>query len=105
MKKKLVVLLMGTGLILAACGGGSDKTSGDSAGAGDPEKLFGQKCASCHGTDLKGSGNFPDLTKIGSKLDQAGIEKIINEGGATMPKAQLTGEDVPTVAKWLSEKK
>lgn len=104
MKKKLLALLMGTTMVLAACGGGEESSS-DTAGAGDAEKLFGQSCASCHGTDLKGGAVQKDLTKIGAKLDQAAIEKIITDGQGNMPAGQLTGDDAATVAKWLSEKK
>ena len=103
-EKEITCSINGNHVVLAACGGG-EKHQVIQQVLEIAEKLFGQKCSSCHGTDLKGNGNFPNLTKIGSKLDQAGIENIINDGQGNMPKGQLTGEDVTTVAKWLSEKK
>ncbi|WP_071460812.1 cytochrome c551 [Bacillus massilinigeriensis] len=102
MKKKLAAILMGTTLALAACGGSDE--AGDSKSAGDPEKLFNQKCSSCHGGNLEG-GAGPALDKVGAKLSQDEIEKIIKEGKGSMPAKQLEGEDASTVAKWLSEKK
>ena len=101
MKKKLLALLMGTSLVLAACGGDDAK---ETAGGADAEKLFGQKCSSCHGADLKG-GVGPNLTAIGAKLGKADIEKVITNGQGGMPKGLLKGEDASSVASWLSEKK
>lgn len=103
MKKKLFALMMGTSLVLAACGGGDDAAD-TTAGGGDPEKLFGQKCSSCHGGNLEG-GVGPKLSAIGSKLSTADIEKIILEGQGSMPKGLLQGEDASSVASWLAEKK
>lgn len=107
MKKKLFGLLIGTSIVLAACGGGGDDTKDTASSAADPEKLYQQKCSSCHGADLKGGGGgaFPDLTQVGSRLSQEEIETIINDGKGAMPKGQLTGDDVATVAGWLAEKK
>ncbi|RDU37611.1 cytochrome c [Neobacillus piezotolerans] len=103
MKKKLLALLMGASMVLAACGGGGgDK---DSASAGDPEKMYNQKCSGCHGGDLKG-GAGPDLTKVGSKYSKDEIEKIIVDGkGGGMPAGLYKGEEASKVAEWLSEKK
>lgn len=118
MKKKLLALLMGASLVLAACGGGDDAgeekdtgTTGDTtttetetASGGDAEKLFNQKCSSCHGADLAG-GVGPNLQKVGTKLSKDKIEKIILEGQNSMPKGQLQGDDASTVAEWLASKK
>lgn len=107
MKKKLLGLLVGASLVLAACGGGGDDTKETASGGADPEKLFSQKCSSCHGADLKGGGggSFPDLTQVGARLSKDEIETIILNGKNAMPKAQLTGEDATAVAGWLAEKK
>jgi cytochrome c551 len=106
MKKKLVALLMGTTVVLslAACGGGDKAT--DTPAAGDGEKLYGQKCAACHGQNLEGLTGLP-LNKIGAKLSKDQIEKVILEGqnNNAMPKGMLTGDDAATVAEWLSTKK
>jgi len=105
MEKKILALLMGTSLVLAACGGneeGSETT--DTAGAGDAAKLYENKCSACHGGDLV-SGSAPDLDKIGSRLSQEDIEKVILEGKGPMPKGLLDENDAAKVAEWLAEKK
>jgi cytochrome c551 len=107
MKKKLLALLMGTSIVLAACGGGSgEEASDDSATAsgGDAEKLYGQKCSACHGTNLEG-GVGPKLETIGASLSKEDIEKVILEGQGAMPKGLLEGEDASSVAEWLAGKK
>lgn len=103
MNKKLLALLMGASMVLAACGGGGD--SKDSASGADPEKLYNQKCSGCHGGDLKG-GAGPDLTKVGAAYSKDEIQKIIEEGkGGGMPAGLYKGDEASQVAEWLSEKK
>lgn len=113
MKKKLLALLMGTSLVLAACGGGDDaketdkgtKTGGETtASAGDAEKLYNQKCSSCHGGNLEG-GVGPALEKAGSKLSKEDIENIIANGQGAMPQGLLKGDEASQVAEWLAGKK
>lgn len=103
MKKKLLALLMGTSLALAACGGGGDEAGGDKAGA-DPEKLFNQKCSSCHGGNLEG-GVGPKLSDVGTRLSKEDIEKVIANGQGSMPAKLLEGDDASAVAEWLANKK
>jgi cytochrome c551 len=110
MKKKLLALLMGTSLVLAACGGNEeaeepkDGTETTTADAGEDAKLFNNKCSSCHGQNLEG-GVGPALEKVGSKLSQEDIEKIIQEGKGAMPPGLLEGEEASQVASWLATKK
>ncbi|MBO0959073.1 cytochrome c [Neobacillus sp. MM2021_6] len=117
MKKKLLTLLLGTSLVmgLAACGGGDDDTSKDkdnggtdtteTASAGDAQKIYDQKCSSCHGGDLKGAMG-PDLTKVGSRYSKDEILDILKNGkSGGMPANVVTGDDADKVADWLAAKK
>jgi cytochrome c551 len=103
LKKKLLALLMGTSLALAACGGGDEAGGGDTVGA-DPEKLYNQKCSSCHGGDLAG-GVGPKLSDVGSRLSQEEIESVIANGQGSMPPKLLEGDNASAVAEWLANKK
>ena len=104
MKKKLLALLMGTSLALAACGGGGDEAGGGDTAGADPEKLYNQKCSSCHGGNLEGSVG-PKLSDVGSRLSQDEIESVIANGQGSMPKGLLEGDDASAVAEWLANKK
>ncbi|MED3549791.1 cytochrome c551 [Cytobacillus praedii] len=117
MKKKLLALLLGSSLVLAlaACGGGDDdatkeKDTGTTGGetttadAGDAEKLFNQKCSSCHGGNLEG-GVGPALDKAGSTHSKEDIESIIANGQGAMPAGLLSGDEATQVAEWLAAKK
>lgn len=104
MKKKLLALVMGTSLVLAACGGNDDSGKSTTADANDPANLYKNTCSSCHGVDLTGGGG-PDLTKVGATLSQAEIETIIKEGKGYMPKGLLDEKEAAQVAEWLASKK
>lgn len=115
MKKKLLTLLLGTSLVmgLAACGGGGDKdtTKKDTGGgtetsnASDAQKIYDQKCSSCHGGDMKGAMG-PNLTKVGSKYSKDEILDILKNGkSGGMPAGLVTGDDANTIATWLAAKK
>jgi len=110
-KKKLLAFLMGTSLVLAACGGGTAKeenkgtTGGETtATAGDAQKFYDQKCSSCHGGNLEG-GVGPALDKEGTKRTKEEIENIIANGQGAMPAGLLKGDEASTVAEWLAGKK
>ncbi|MEH7112719.1 cytochrome c [Neobacillus niacini] len=106
MKKNLLRMLLGTALVLvlAACGGGNDE-GGDTAQAGDAEKIYSQKCSSCHGGDLKG-GMGPDLTAVGASKSKEDIAAIIKDGtNGGMPGGLIEGDDLDKVADWLATKK
>ncbi|MFN0124936.1 MAG: PQQ-binding-like beta-propeller repeat protein [Blastocatellia bacterium] len=77
--------------------------------------LYERNCASCHGRDLSGSPpEFPALTSIGKKYNEADLQKLIDAGAGRMPgfatrikgeamgallKFLLTGEDVKVAAE------
>jgi cytochrome c551 len=116
MKKKLLTLLMGTSLVmgLAACGGGTDTSKKDTGGggggnetasAGDAQKIYDQKCSSCHGDKMQGQVG-PNLTKIGSKYSKDDILGILKNGkSGGMPAGLISGDDANKVADWLAAKK
>ncbi|WHX99967.1 cytochrome c551 [Neobacillus sp. DY30] len=107
MKKKLLKMLLGSALVmgLAACGGGNDEAGGDTAAAGDAEKIYSQKCSSCHGGDLKG-GMGPELTAVGASKSKDEIAAIIKDGtNGGMPAGLIEGDDLDKVAEWLAAKK
>ncbi|WP_071393576.1 cytochrome c551 [Bacillus tuaregi] len=112
-KGKLAALLVGSALVLAACGGGDEEastsTSNDSAStttdtaSANGEKIFNQKCSSCHGMNLEG-GVGPELTTVGSKMSQEDIETLVKDGKGAMPPGLIDGEDLTAVAEWLAAK-
>jgi|SRR5690625_516487 len=96
MKKWLVAVLVGSALVLGACGG--------SDGEATPDEIYKKNCASCHGQDLSG-GAGPDLATIGSKYSAQEIEDIIENGIGNMPAQKKVAEDDrTTLAQWLSDK-
>src|SRR5690625_484620 len=117
MKKWLMAVLLGTVLVLGACGGGggsstdegtstdeSTDTDGATVDSSAAEAAYKQSCASCHADDLSG-GVGPDLTAIGASLSAGDIEDIIVNGVGSMPGGLLSGDDATAVAEWLAEKK
>jgi len=124
MKKWLMAVLLGTVLVLGACGGGGDTTeddtgvdegtqteesNGDDAGdstvdASAAEDAYRSSCASCHGQDLEG-GVGPELNAIGASMSADEIEDVIINGVGSMPPGLLSGDDATAVAEWLAEKK
>lgn len=125
MKKWLMAVLLGTVLVLGACGGSDDATedtgvdetteteteeAGDDAGEGGTydvalaEEVYQQSCASCHGEDLSG-GVGPDLNAVGSSYSAEEIVDIINNGLGSMPSVSLDEDEADAVAQWLADKK
>lgn len=90
---------------LAEENGGEVVEEGEAEGetADDPEAIFANSCAACHGQDLSG-GAGPDITTVGSKLSADEIKDIIINGVGTMPGGLVGNEEAEVLAEWLSEK-
>lgn len=73
----------------------------------DPEKIYKQNCAGCHGSDLSGQVG-PGLKTIGSQYSVEELKGIIKNGkGSAMPAFQgkLKPEQINSLSEWLGEKK
>ena len=79
MKKSMLALIFGSALVLAACGGNDEDSSGASTQS-EGEKITMQNCTGCHAGKLQGMGNTPNLNKVGSRLSEAEILDVIENG-------------------------
>ncbi|TBL69909.1 c-type cytochrome [Paenibacillus thalictri] len=70
------------------------------------EAIYKQSCIACHGNDLEGKIG-PNLQKVGGKLSNQQIYKVLQNGKGGMPsfKSTLKDEELVNLAKWLAEKK
>ena len=111
MKKKwLATFMLGSALMLGACGGddsdSSTDTGSENGGTADAsEKVAQQRCATCHGGNLQGMGNTPALNDIGSRYSEEEILNIIVNGQGGMPGGLVKGEEAEALATWLAEQK
>jgi cytochrome c551 len=108
MKKTwLATFMLGSALVLGACGGDDGDNATDNGGeTADPsEQVAQQRCATCHGGNLQGMGNTPALNDIGSRYSEEEILDIILNGKGNMPPGLVKGEEAEALAAWLAEKK
>jgi cytochrome c oxidase cbb3-type subunit 3 len=88
-------------------GKSAEELAKDSAAMGIGERLFGNNCAQCHGSDARGSKGFPNLTDsdwlYGGSLET--IAETITKGrtGVMPPLGAAVGtaEDVRNVANFV----
>lgn len=81
---------------------GGEEVADEGEVATDPEAVYANSCASCHGQDLEG-GAGPDLTNVGSSLSADDIHTVIMEGQGTMPAGLVGAEEADLLAEWLAE--
>ncbi|GAA3407447.1 c-type cytochrome [Paenibacillus hodogayensis] len=67
------------------------------------EALYKQSCIACHGNQLEGKVG-PNLQKVGAKLTNEQIYKVVLNGKGGMPafKSSLKEEEVANIALWLA---
>lgn len=96
--------------LLAGCGAGGDggANSDQQAGAQKLEvpTVYQNNCLSCHGNQLQGRTG-PNLQKVGSKLNEEQILKLIREGKGGMPAYgnRLSEDELTSLASWLAQQK
>ncbi|WP_323703038.1 cytochrome c551 [Mammaliicoccus sp. Dog046] len=103
-KKSLIIAVALSSLVFAGCGNSSDDNKSEAYSSKGEEVFKNNSCVGCHGKDLEGASG-PALKNIGSKLSEAEIEKVINEGKGSMPSKVVDEKDAKEVAKWLAEQK
>lgn len=110
MKKWLFAILIGSALVLGACGGdnndndtGGDNNSVETSAA---DEVYEKSCMKCHGGNLDDGSAPADLTAIGSKYSAEEIEEIIENGTGGMPPiTNISDDDRTLLADWLADKK
>ena len=105
MKKLLATFSFAAVLTLAACGGGGDTTDDANTGDVDPEQIYNQTCASCHGSDLTGASG-PDISTVGDRLSEDEIKDVIENGQGGMPAGLVKDQaELDALASWLADHK
>jgi len=66
-------------------------------------ELYLANCASCHHADLSGTPpDFPSLVRVGDKLSDSEIHRLVREGRGRMPEfAQLSKEEMGALVHFL----
>lgn len=57
------------------------------------KRLYQSNCMSCHGTERKGSGNFPTLVDIHKKYSKEAFDSLIQSGRRMMPAFRQLNEN------------
>jgi len=76
--------------------------AGGPAAIAQGRTLYEQKCETCHGPDLKGSGNYPSLVDITTRLGPEPLRETIVGGRPGMPAFnELSQTDLDALAAFL----
>jgi cytochrome c5 len=71
----------------------------------DGKKLYGDRCALCHGPDGDGKGVIMQTAPFGADFwkanDDAAIAKVIVEGKGRMPAVALSPEETKAVVEYM----
>jgi mono/diheme cytochrome c family protein len=71
----------------------------------DGKKLYGDRCALCHGSDGDGKGVIMQIAPFGADFwkanDDAAISKAIVEGKGRMPAIPLSPEETKAVVEYM----
>jgi mono/diheme cytochrome c family protein len=92
MSRTLAIALFSLAGLTTACGGGDKGGAGNAEAVAEANKVWNERCVTCHGNDGGGGGpgaaalavkprSFKDPNWQGS-VDDARLKKVIVEGGA-----------------------
>jgi quinoprotein glucose dehydrogenase len=82
-------------------GGGGPAAAAALASQG--QTLYTQRCQSCHGPDLKGTGTLPSLVDVTQRLGPDALREVISGGRQAMPPFRdLSGPDVNALLAFLA---
>jgi len=66
------------------------------------QRLFKQNCMSCHGADMKGTGNYPSILDVDKKLNKDQFIQFIGTGRRMMPAFSfLNSDDKAAIASYV----
>ncbi|MGG0717185.1 cytochrome c [Robertmurraya massiliosenegalensis] len=105
--KKILTLLVGTLVLLAACSDDDSSSNTNDSGEKVPlsieevKNVYSQSCSRCHGQILA-DGVPGDLENIGTELSEEEIDEIIRKGKGMMPGRLVKEEEAAAIAEWLS---
>ena len=81
--------------------GGGGRAGGPAAIA-QGRVLYEQKCQTCHGPDLRGSGNYPSLVDITTRMGPEPLREVIVGGRPAMPPFnELSQSDLDALVAFL----
>jgi len=108
--KKIAQLLLATSFIfgLAACAESNARTAGILELEGDAARgstIFENNCLACHGADLQGTDNGPDILHAGTDHDDTqNMDVILNGGLFGMPsfEDQLDDQEAADLLSYLN---
>ncbi len=64
-------------------------------------RLYSQHCAACHGTDRKGTGNYPTLIDIHKKYGQPEVMALISSGRRMMPALNIQDNEKEAISAYV----
>jgi quinoprotein glucose dehydrogenase len=65
-------------------------------------RLYKQNCMGCHGSDRRGSGNYPSIVDVGKRYDPRSFVEFINTGRRMMPGFKhLSQQDKDAIASFV----
>lgn len=65
------------------------------------QRLYEQHCASCHGINREGAGNFPKLIGVESRYNMQSMKDLFASGRRMMPALKLTEEESSAIASFI----